>query len=258
MGEDKDISKGKIRKENVHAGHRKRMYEKLLSGVNLAEHELLEMLLYMFIPRGNTNETAHLLLKRFGSIENVLEAKEKELTQIEGIGKKTAANIKLLRLLTEEVGKTEELKPPKRFSFRSVKEYLEAKLTGYETERMLVLFVDGNNRITSCNEFEEGTERQVQVNLSELSKLINASEPYGIVVAHNHPSGMPYPSADDNETMMKIALMLNYTGCEFIDNIIIAGKDKYYSYKAEGRLEGIVREGTVVKFLDYMKKDDWF
>ena len=60
----------------VHDGHRQRKKDRFrdygLRG--FADHEVLELLLYYAIPRKDTNVTAHLLLERFGSLDEVLHA----------------------------------------------------------------------------------------------------------------------------------------------------------------------------------------
>ena len=81
---------------NLHDGHRDRMREKLLKNPDsLSDHELLEILLYQFIPRKNTNEIAHNVLQYFGSMENLIKADAKEILAIPGIGKNTASGITL-------------------------------------------------------------------------------------------------------------------------------------------------------------------
>lgn len=82
-------------KTGIHADHRKRMRERIKreGTYSIEEHELLEVFLFDIIPRRNTNNTAHLLLDRFGSLEGVFSATVNELTQIEGIGKVTAEYI---------------------------------------------------------------------------------------------------------------------------------------------------------------------
>ncbi len=82
-------------KKNIHAGHRNRMRERLMAAGmdNFQPHEVLEILLYEFIPVRDTNPLGHALIERFGSVQNVLTASPKELTEIPGIGKKTAEQI---------------------------------------------------------------------------------------------------------------------------------------------------------------------
>ena len=74
----------------MHEGHRRRLYEKLKSGGNLYEHELLEMLLFNAYPRKNTNPLAHELLNRFPSISAVLNADYEELIAVPGVGEQVA------------------------------------------------------------------------------------------------------------------------------------------------------------------------
>ena len=63
-------------KKQVHDGHRERMRDRIRkSGLStLQEHEMLEYLLYAFVPRKDTNEIAHALIDRFGSFSGVLNA----------------------------------------------------------------------------------------------------------------------------------------------------------------------------------------
>lgn len=83
------------RKKNVHAGHRGRMRERFLcGGLDYFEpHEVLELLLFEFIPVVNTNPLGHALIERFGSVKNVLTAAYDELVKVSGIGPKAAEGI---------------------------------------------------------------------------------------------------------------------------------------------------------------------
>ncbi len=89
---------------DLHKNHRKRMQNKVLNGDidSMYDHELLEMLLFIPIPRVNTNPIAHRLLNKFGSIPEVLHASESELITVEGVGKSTAKYLKSLEKLFED------------------------------------------------------------------------------------------------------------------------------------------------------------
>lgn len=84
-----------ITMKNVHANHRKRLRERFEreGAFSFEPHELLELFLFDAIPRKNTNETAHLLLERFGTLEGVFSAPFEELITVHGIGKSAAAYI---------------------------------------------------------------------------------------------------------------------------------------------------------------------
>lgn len=101
---DKENKPKKPQPGGVHAGHRSRMRHRFLTtGLDgFQDHEVLEFLLYYAIPRRDVNETAHLLLDRFGSLPGVLDAPEGELCQVPGVGPSTAHFLNLIpRLMTQ-------------------------------------------------------------------------------------------------------------------------------------------------------------
>ncbi len=81
--------------KGIHDGHRARMRDKLVThGQRIFDtYELLEMLLYHAVPRGDTNPLAKRLLSEFGSLDGVLSAKREELMAINGVGERTASLI---------------------------------------------------------------------------------------------------------------------------------------------------------------------
>ena len=83
------------KKKNVHAGHRKRMRERFINGglTMFEPHEVLELLLFEFIPVVNTNPIGHALIDTFGSVKGVLTAPYDELVKVPGIGPKAAEGI---------------------------------------------------------------------------------------------------------------------------------------------------------------------
>ena len=71
-----------------HRGHRQRMAKRFAEAGfdGWREHEILERLLFEVLPRRNTNETAHALIRRFGSLRGVLTAEPEALAEVRGIG----------------------------------------------------------------------------------------------------------------------------------------------------------------------------
>ena len=88
-----------LTEKQPHAGHRRRMRVRFAeSGFdNYQPHEMLEQLLFGSYTRGNTNTLAHELLRRFGTLEGVLNVSRDELMTVSGIGEKSAQVILSVR-----------------------------------------------------------------------------------------------------------------------------------------------------------------
>ncbi len=94
------------RKKYLHANHRSRMRERFaVRGFDgYHSHEVLEQVLFEAIPRVNTNETAHLLINEFGSLENVFRVAANDLEKVHGIGKTSAAYLESrFRMMSEAI-----------------------------------------------------------------------------------------------------------------------------------------------------------
>ncbi len=96
-----------VRPGGVHAGHRSRMRKRFLAtGLEgFQDHEVLEFLLYYAIPRRDVNETAHLLLNRFGTLSAVLDAPAEALCTVPGVGPGTAHFLNLIPQITEQMNR---------------------------------------------------------------------------------------------------------------------------------------------------------
>ncbi len=104
---EKKAKKPYVKAGGVHAGHRSRMRKRFLAtGLDgFQDHEVLEFLLYYAIPRRDVNETAHLLLNRFGTLSAVLDAPVDDLCSIPGVGPGTAHFLNLIPQVTEQMNR---------------------------------------------------------------------------------------------------------------------------------------------------------
>ena len=237
---------------NLHEGHRERMYRKLLAGgESLTDCEVLEIALYGSIPRRNTNPLAHALLLKVGTLDNVFNAKAEELAAVAGVGKRTAEHIALIGQVLKRTRKSSEA-APKKFSFDAVKDYLFSYFENKDNEEFLAIFIDKRDTVTKISTVAAGDASHVTIDLTEFSKELSLSQPYAVLVAHNHPSGMPYPSKEDDDLTGKICFMLELAGAKFYDHIVVSKRD-YYSYRLEGRLDKIQKKSQFSRFSDYLR-----
>ena len=239
--------------ENLHAGHRKRSLEKFLAHPeSFCEHEILEIILFFALPRVDTNPIAHRLIKTFGSLEKVFLAKEKELKTVEGVGDKAAA----LLMLFGSVGKIIQAKEKEKVNLstpESVINFVREKIGDKLEESFLLILTDKQRNVITTIEFCDNHRHDVSMKIPEISNALAIHKPEYAIIAHNHPSGDPSPSNDDDLSTKKIHLLCSLNGTSLIDHVIYAG-GKYYRYHSDFRLENIKNQIDVNKLLDNIKE----
>ena len=224
---------------NIHEGHRERMRSRLLQegADGMAIHEILEMLLYGTIPRGDTNEIAHHLLDEFGSISNLIEADPHEIAKTAGVGIKSAVFLSLLHelVLRYEREKVEQ-KPALTSISRSV-EYCRALLAFRPTERFYVICLDSRRKILHTSKISEGTVNDAAVSPRMVVEKALRYQATSVLLCHNHPKGSVKPSFDDINLTARLKRMLEPLGVEVVDHIII-GENEYFSFFENDLLKG--------------------
>ena len=223
----------------VHDGHRARKRQQLLkSGPDsFADHEVLELLLYYAIPRRDTNPIAHRLLERFGSLDGVLSAPPEALMEVEGVGPGAAVLLCLVRDAENRSRRGRE-KPP--VILRSVEEagrFLMGQMEGEICEVMLQVCLDGKGKLLQLRKVAGGGPTSAEVNLRTITANAIYCGASGVILAHNHPSGLALPSREDMVATRQIQQVLGNLGIRLVDHIIVADGD-FVSMAANGTLPG--------------------
>jgi len=235
-------------RENLHAGHRARMIEKFLNNPDaFSEHELLEIMLFYSVPRKNTNDIAHRLLRTFGSLDNVFNATAKELKAVSGVGDKIATQILLTATIIKQIARKEK---PKRqmLSFNAIKGVLSERLKGLENEKFLLFLLDKNYKEKAVIEFGDRQKDSVSADVTEIANVIALHKPTFAIIAHNHPSGNTFPSEQDDSTTKQINLLCNLHNVQLVDHVIVSDEN-FYSYHHNYRLSEIKRSADLNKIL---------
>ena len=173
------------------------------------------------------------LLKRFGGLRGLLNAKKRDLENTKGLG--TAKIAQLLaateiakRQLKEElVGKTVINGP------EDVLEYLSFSMANLKEEVFKVVYLNSANVVLAAEDLFKGTVNQSAVYPREIIKRAFDLNATGLIFVHNHPSGNLKPSQDDlslNERLAKACRAVDLTP---LDHIIV-GPTGHISFKEEG------------------------
>ena len=206
-----------------HAKHRERMRTRFLEhGLdNFADHEVLELLLFYAVPRGDVNPLAHRLLDEFGSLANVLEAETPDLCRVEGMGEKTAAFLHLLPPMFRRY-QTSKIQGTIYDSTDKVAEYLVKYYIGRPREQLAAVLLDNQCRLIRICDIAEGSATAVKINMRKLLQCVLQYNAADVVLAHNHPRGMCSPSRADIVQTSPIREMLKNIDVRLVDHIIIA------------------------------------
>ncbi|MCS6930841.1 MAG: DNA repair protein RadC [Acetobacteraceae bacterium] len=218
-------------------GHRGRMRRKLLAAGPdaLLDHELLEMVLFLAIPRQETKPLAKALIARFGSFAAAIAAPVEELKQVEGAGDSVIAALKTvqgaaLRLMRAEVKERSVLN-----NWQRLTEYLAATLSRERIEQFRVLFLDSKNRPIADEAQARGTVNHTPVYPREVAKRCLELQATAVILVHNHPSGDPTPSRADIEMTAEIKAAVGVLGVVVHDHLIV-GNGRHLSFRREGLL----------------------
>ena len=213
--------------KSIHTGHRQRLKERFRQeGLDsFDELHVLELLLFYAFPQGDTNPLAHELLRRFGSLTGVLEAKREELEQVKGLGEHS---VTLLRLVTE----LSRYYAVQRMSMERVLptlekcgEYLVPFFIGQREETVYLLCLDGKCKVLACRKLGQGGVNSVGVPIRRVVETALNTNASSVILAHNHPSGLALPTTEDVQVTKKVATALDLVGVRLADHVIVADQD---------------------------------
>ncbi len=222
---------------NVHAGHRQRVKDRyLLEGLDAFEdHQVLELLLFYAIPRKDTNELAHRMIKEFGSLAGLFEANAKDIARRCDVSENTAILISLIPSLSRRyfLGKWGE--KPIINSSSKAGEYAISLLAGRIYEVFYVICLDTQNRVNHADMVHEGTINEAAIYPRLIVETALRHQASSVILAHNHPGGSIQPSGADISVTKRIVTALESISIKVLDHIIVAG-DRYTSFAERGLL----------------------
>ena len=214
--------------------HRARLRKRLSEGgpEALLDHELVEYLLMLTIPRIHTKPIARKLLAEFGGLGRLLSADVESLNRA-GVSERAIAAIKIaeasaLRLLRSKIADR-----PVLSNWQALVDYLHADMAHRAVERVRVLHLNAKNMLIRDELISEGSVDQAAVHVREVIRRALELSSSALILVHNHPSGDPQPSRQDIALTKEIALAGKPLGIAVHDHIIV-GTSGQTSLRAQG------------------------
>lgn len=213
------------KKENPHEGHRQRVKKLFLEhGLDgFEDHQVLEALLFYAVPKKDTNETAHLLLNTFGSIDKVFEADYDDLTEVKGIGENAASLIKFFQMLSKRYVYSTfvadgviRLNDPQKLM-----DFCRSLFKGEKKEIVYAIALDSELYLMHKTVINIGEPDMVDISFRKLTEFAIKSNCTRMVLTHNHPNGSKIPSRVDIDSTREIAEQLGSVDVELVDHIVV-------------------------------------
>ena len=222
--------------EKDYLGHRKRLRERYVKNgyEALQDYEIIELLLTFVKQRVDTKPLAKQLIKKYGTIEEILKADIKDLKETEGIGDITAVFLNFIGDIAACSFKDKAEK--EKISFRNKNQlisYLRNDIGFSKNEEFKVLFLNSVNEIIETEILFTGTIDKSAVYPRKILERALYHNARSIVFVHNHPSGNVSPSEKDIELTEEVKKFFKIVDINVLDHIIIT-KNSHFSFLEEG------------------------
>jgi DNA repair protein RadC len=217
-------------------GHRERLRERLKREPSqLADYEILELLLGYVIRRGDTKPMAKAILEEFGTLRNAFQARPEELKKIEGFGPATEVFWLLWRETWARLHESSVRERAVLSSPDAVIRFARARLGIQATEEFWIALVDNKNRLMEWERVSQGTVSQAPVYPREVLAKALLHKASGIILVHNHPGGDPKPSSQDVNLTRRIVRAASDLDLRVLDHLIVTDTT-HYSFQENGML----------------------
>lgn len=213
--------------ENLHKGHRQKMREQYIANglKGMADHNVLEFLLFFGIPQKDTNELAHRLLQRFGSFADVLRADVAELKALPGMTENAACLLHLILPVYQRYCASLSAARPVFSETKDILEFVRPYFLDATRERVFLLCLDDRKRLLALRKLNEGSLSDVMLDMRKIASVVLETKAKAVVLIHNHPNGIAQPSCNDIDTTKQVYTFLAHLKVHLLDHLILTEKD---------------------------------
>jgi DNA repair protein RadC len=216
------------------AGHRARLRQRLFEGGDkaLLDHELVEYLLGLAIPRRDTKKEAKALIAKFGGLGPLLGADADTLRK-EGLTEGMVGALKIAEASARRLLETRVEGRPILSSWDALGDYLQAAMAHSPVEEVRVLFLNAKNMLLANEAMWRGSVDEASVHVREVISRAIQLGATAIIIVHNHPSGDPSPSSQDIRLTKELIEAGRHMRVTIHDHVIVGSQGRS-SMKALG------------------------
>jgi len=217
------------------SGHRARLRRRLAEqGPDaLQDHELIEYLLALAIPRRDTKPLARRLIAEFGGFGALVTADPETLARKGALSEGAVAAIKIAEAAALRLLQAKVKEQPVLSNWQALIDYLHADMAHRAVERVRVLHLNSRNMLIRDDCISEGSVDQAAVYVREVIRRSLDLGSVSLIIVHNHPSGDPQPSRQDIALTRELIEAGKPLGIAIHDHVIV-GTTGHSSMRAAG------------------------
>ena len=201
----------------------------------LSDPELLAVFLRVGVRGRSAVELGRELLQQFGSISGLFGASLAQVAAVHGLGPAKYAQLQAVMELAQRAIAEQMVSGAALGSPEAVRQYLKMQLGQQRHESFVVLFLDVKNRLIACEEMFRGTLTHTSVYPREVVKAALGHNAAGVLLAHNHPSGVAEPSESDLLLTRALVQAMALVDVRVLDHFVVAGPH-IHSFAEHGQM----------------------
>ncbi len=210
---------------NPHENHRKRLRQRFLDeGLeNFKNHNILELLLFYSVPRKDTNDLAHELIEKFGSLSAVFDADYDSLLGCKGVSENTAVLLKLIPKLARAYLMDKDTGYACFGDYDKLGNFLVNYFVGETNEKLIALYFNNRMEMMDICVISTGSVIASDISVRKIAEAGFAKRAACFILAHNHPDGNPVPSENDITVTNEYRALFTKLGMPLAEHFVIGG-----------------------------------
>lgn len=192
---------------------------------DLEDQKLLAKYLEFAVSTEKAQMISQKLLKRFGSLENVLMSDIKDLESLDFLSTRTIALIMLFNSIEKSIENCQD--DDFNVLNNSQKAIIFVKSLMFEEteEKFLIVSLDENDAVINYNVVAVGNEYEVMVSASDFAQFVLNDGASSVIIAHNHPNCSAKPTTEDVDATISVLDLMRKLNLKLKDHIIIGESD---------------------------------
>lgn len=219
--------------KHIPEGERPRERFRDIGAGGMSQRELIAIILRVGVEGTSVLTLADQLLQQFNGLTGIARASLGDLQRVHGMGEAKAIQLKAAFELGKRLALSGQEARPQIKTPADAAQMLMLHMGLLDQEEVRTLLLDTRNRVMASHMIYRGSLNAASMRVSEVFKEAVRSNAAAIIVAHNHPSGDPSPSAEDIAVTKTLSNAGKLLDIELLDHIVIA-HNRYVSLKERG------------------------